>query len=997
MSWNPAPTIGSASWQGNPPVVTKTQLLSSVAGLYNDIQDFNFSSITVTDLKVSTLTSANWISTPELYVSSIIGGGLQVNDALLQISTGDFSLVSLSTLSLKGIDLGGINLSFDLGLGNALGGLLGGLGAVVGGAFIGIGTGVGLTIQGLETGLATLINGRGENFINNNFFETINGSTQLQISTLGGPDPYYSSIFRTVSSSSANSVPGAQIFVSTIFPQGTTCIRSVSDPLSILSSDSNIVTSTIQSFGQWVPFQDDTPTGEDIRARYGYFSTLFLNPPPAIVTLDCEESNVLPNKIGLLQNVNITPTTNNYNVTSNQTSIATSLGQFYSIVDNVYMNNTINFISSPYNQYTSSIGDYVGGVYFIQSTITSNLSTIPKFTWVGSGLGGGNFAVCEPDETGFLSSFTLDLVAQSSNVFLQWGFAVDNRNSTIAQGTSKRVSWNNTANTSNFIDIPVPQSTTVTNTQTNYQLVVRPLEVEFQALAIPDNGSGGGRAGMVFDINRAVFGGNTTYQNQPGYPYQFNNNVFVDGILEADTLIATSSILAVSTNIQTFFSTQTFEADEATISSAVINFATASNVDSVYIEVSTLYSTDLIGGNSISSFGMESYNNLSQFSYVSTLVVDFQIFGNLTPGVISYLQDIRGSNGAKITTDNGIFTQVSTTNLATSNIYISSGQQIGLTTIYNYPGATTVFTASGNTAPFVGFGFKAQLSTNQDNQTRVDYNWNQITGTSNGANFYPMATFDPVNNIAPNLWTLNNIGSLTTSTMNVNTISTTSHSGSEIICDDITINNFATFPSVANGSNIISMSFSNSTNSNSYNPLQATIIQGSVFPQTSNQFTITTSGSNTQINDRQGLLFTTTTGTEAVFGGNIDDVILNSANLSCRQVKYGTNVGGFLIPRCFAMSNTTGFGAGTTITTSGQITDGTNTFVGGNYNCQIGLRSFSCTNSAVAYNTVIVVPYIDAGTQTWYWSLSAEVNVGTGGADGIFSWTVFLFPNDMMP
>ena len=162
-----------------------------------------------------------------LDVSSIIGGGLQVNDALLQISTGDFSLVSLSTLSLKGIDLGGINLSFDLGLGNALGGLLGGLGALVGGAFIGIGTGVGLTIQGLETGLATLIDGRGENFINNNFFETINGSTQLQISTLGGPDPYYSSIFRTVSSSSANSVPGAQIFVSTIFPQGTTCIRSV--------------------------------------------------------------------------------------------------------------------------------------------------------------------------------------------------------------------------------------------------------------------------------------------------------------------------------------------------------------------------------------------------------------------------------------------------------------------------------------------------------------------------------------------------------------------------------------------------------------------------------------------------------------------------------------------------------------------------------------------------------------------------------------------------
>jgi len=181
---NPTPSLQGSLWSGNQQLATKTQLLSSISGLYADIQDIELSSITIADLKVSTLTSANWISTPELYVSSIIGGGLQVNDALLQISTGDFSLVSLSTLSLKGIDLGGINLSFDLGLGNALGGLLGGLGALVGGAFIGIGTGVGLTIQGLETGLATLINGRGENFINNNFFETINVSTQLQISTL---------------------------------------------------------------------------------------------------------------------------------------------------------------------------------------------------------------------------------------------------------------------------------------------------------------------------------------------------------------------------------------------------------------------------------------------------------------------------------------------------------------------------------------------------------------------------------------------------------------------------------------------------------------------------------------------------------------------------------------------------------------------------------------------------------------------------------------------
>jgi hypothetical protein len=326
---------------------------------------------------------------------------------------------------------------------------------------------------------------------------------------------------------------------------------------------------------------------------------------------------------------------------------------------------------------------------------------------------------------------------------------------------------------------------------------------------------------------------------------------------------------------------------------------------------------------------------------------------------------------------------------------LSSGQQLGLTNLYNYPGATTAFTASGNTAPLVAIGFKAQLSTNQDNQTRVDYNWNQITGTSNGGNFYPLATFDPINNVVPNLWTLSNVASMTTSTINVNTISTTSHSGSDITCDNITINDFATFPSVANGSNIISMTFSNSTNSNSYTPLQATIIQGSVFPQTSNVFDITTSGSNTTFTDRQGFVFDTIVGNTFTFGAGIETIQVNDGDLLVRSARYGTSIGGYLQPRAFSQSYSVNMDDDTNLTEYVQVTDSnSNTFAVSDYNflpCMVG---FNVQNTAIAVNEVTIRPYQSNGN--WWVRLDVWVNALPGQNDMNWYWNNLLFPYNMM-
>lgn len=248
-----------ASWAGITTYATKKQLISSISGLYSDIQDI--SGLNFFNLDVSTLTASLWLSTPVLYVSDIQGASIDISGVTVT-DKGVFNapIVSLSTMSLKGFDsLLDLDVSFDLGLGKAVGGLLGGLGALVGGGIIGVGTGAGLAIQGAETGLATLIAGRPSNTITSNTFETINFTSQLQVSTLGSLYPLYSTIYRTVSSSSANEVPGPEIFVSTFFEPGQICIRSISDPFNLITADSNLNTSTIQSFGQWTPLSGLEP------------------------------------------------------------------------------------------------------------------------------------------------------------------------------------------------------------------------------------------------------------------------------------------------------------------------------------------------------------------------------------------------------------------------------------------------------------------------------------------------------------------------------------------------------------------------------------------------------------------------------------------------------------------------------------------------------------------------------------------------------------------
>jgi hypothetical protein len=295
-SWN-TNIFNGANWQGNTNVASQRQLLSTSAGLYDDLLDFSIST-----LKVSTLTVPYWISTAKLYVSDIEGAVIDISGITIN-QDGVFNApnVQLSSLNFKGFDnLLDVDVSFDLGLGQAIGGLVGGLGALVGGATIAVGTGAGLAIQGAEQGIATLIAGRPQNFIDNTTYETINFTSQLQVSTLGNAYPAYSSIFRTVSSVSANQVPGREIFTSTIFYPGQICIRSVSDPFNLITGDPQINSSTIQSFGSWVPLENLEPTN---------------------IIADSVSTNLLSTGQAFIQDAEI-PVLSNYTTTTNNIGIA---------------------------------------------------------------------------------------------------------------------------------------------------------------------------------------------------------------------------------------------------------------------------------------------------------------------------------------------------------------------------------------------------------------------------------------------------------------------------------------------------------------------------------------------------------------------------------------------------------------------------------------------------------------------------------------------------
>ena len=233
---------------------------SYTASLYMSTPVLYTNNIVATNNIQASNISTNYISTNDGYatalsirtasistanVSSFVAGSFgasRIDVTLLSSLTGDITFSLVSTLSLFGNT--SINPNINLGLGNVIQGLIGGaasqgLGVVLGGA-------------ALATGATALVLGRTSGGANPNVFQTVNGTTQLQFSTLGSPT---TSVFFDTNSASPGTTPALETSTTITVPAGAYCVRSVSDPLYINNS-----VSSIQSFGQWVPVIQNNPT-----------------------------------------------------------------------------------------------------------------------------------------------------------------------------------------------------------------------------------------------------------------------------------------------------------------------------------------------------------------------------------------------------------------------------------------------------------------------------------------------------------------------------------------------------------------------------------------------------------------------------------------------------------------------------------------------------------------------------------------------------------------
>ena len=232
------------------------------------ISSLQVSSLQVVNVISTTAGVANsytanlWMSTPVIYAGSVSTNQISTNS--INATTANISTINVSTLNAPNftvstvsslivdtkvtltstLSLLGSPTNVNLGLGNVIQGLVGGAATQA--------LGVGIGGAGLITGAAALATGRTSGGVNSNIFQTVNGSTQLQFSTIGSA---VSSIFLTVNSPNPLTTPGLEISTSQGVDAGTYCVRSVGDPLYITNN-----VSSIQMYGQWVPVIQPTAT-----------------------------------------------------------------------------------------------------------------------------------------------------------------------------------------------------------------------------------------------------------------------------------------------------------------------------------------------------------------------------------------------------------------------------------------------------------------------------------------------------------------------------------------------------------------------------------------------------------------------------------------------------------------------------------------------------------------------------------------------------------------
>ena len=217
----------------------------------------NTSVMTASTLAVSSFTLPNVLTFSTINASSINCGvisSLVGNFSSIISPGGSTNIPVVSSIITVAKELITSTMTFtttlspklDLGLGGIVGGLVGGVTANA--------MGVGLGAAGLATGATALILARQSGGLNPGQFQTVNGTTQLQFSTITVANPGIPIYGKFLGTDSVDPLhtPGNLVTSSNFQGYGQSyVVRSVSDPLNLPNAD-GAAGKAIQSFGEWV-------------------------------------------------------------------------------------------------------------------------------------------------------------------------------------------------------------------------------------------------------------------------------------------------------------------------------------------------------------------------------------------------------------------------------------------------------------------------------------------------------------------------------------------------------------------------------------------------------------------------------------------------------------------------------------------------------------------------------------------------------------------------
>ena len=304
-----------AQWNGSPQYATKTQLLSTASVLQTEIDDIisgggvnlwaNFPAVNNVNMAGFSLLSTTTVSTMNLNVSSINGasinvGGIVINNSTITnggttINGGNITnnnTTTSDTTKSKTYTVSDVVTSAGAAIDSITDGVeaLGGVFTAAEGAaqIASVAYGVGTIASGVQaangvvdlaTKGASLFTTRTTNTISGpagpsgqttSVYETINGTTQLQFSTLNIAT---TTVFRTTDRTNPNQKFGNETFISTIIPAGTKCARSVSDPLQFQMISTQLISTNnfLQSYGQWTAILNND---DNLNANSASISTL---------------------------------------------------------------------------------------------------------------------------------------------------------------------------------------------------------------------------------------------------------------------------------------------------------------------------------------------------------------------------------------------------------------------------------------------------------------------------------------------------------------------------------------------------------------------------------------------------------------------------------------------------------------------------------------------------------------------------------------------------